>query len=138
LNPHCNLPPHLRTSITSTNHHPQAIFHVLLITHGAVRPRCASTNTNNNNRGGGSGGMSLLPEPRYVAALIASLILLVLAVAGGAVVMQLTKAHCGELDRANGRTAWCGKRRYKCYPRTLEGFVFDASCVCLAFSSVAL
>jgi hypothetical protein len=82
--------------------------------------------------------MSLLPGRRYVAALIASLILLLLAVAGGAVVLRLTEAHFDERDRSNGRTAWCGKRRRRCYPKTLEGAVFDVSCVCLAFSSVAL
>ncbi|KAH6842906.1 hypothetical protein B0I37DRAFT_206409 [Chaetomium sp. MPI-CAGE-AT-0009] len=98
-----------------------ATLHVLLAPHRATQPR----------RG------SLLPGRAYLGIIAASMALLLLAIAGGAVVVHLTKSHMDDRDRSGGMTAWCGKGRRKCYPYTPEAAVFALSCVCLGFASVA-
>lgn len=79
----------------------------------------------------------MLPGRTYIAVMIASSILLLLAVGGAAAVLHLTKEHFDERDKSNGMTARCGKSRRPCYPKTPEGFVFDLTCAQLAFSSAA-
>ncbi|KAH6616939.1 hypothetical protein F5144DRAFT_585012 [Chaetomium tenue] len=105
-------------------------IHLLLFAHRAIRPR--------GNRHSHNSKIHMLPGRKYVAVLIGSPILLLVALAGGAAVLHYTSAHFGERDKSNGMTARCGKSRKRCYPKTLEGLVYDFCCAGVAFAGGAL
>jgi hypothetical protein len=101
----------------------QAIIHVFLASHRAVKPRSPH---------------SALPPRWYMAALAVSPALLLGVFVYGLVVVALTAQHYDERDM--DRVTTCGKRNRKkvCHPKTRDAEVFDCTAAAVALSGAAL